>query len=108
MNEQPIVPKKEQPNLIAIFSYFGLLFLIPLLTNKNDDFVQFHAKQGLVLFAFEALTAIFAGVPIFGWVGAPLLYIFWFILSIVGIINVVKEKQEKLPVIGYLADRFKI
>jgi len=99
---------KQEPNLIAILSYFGLLFLIPLFANKDDSFVQFHAKQGLVLFIFEAATAVFAAVPILGWFGAPLLYIFWFILSIIGIVNVVKGKQEKLPVIGNLSEKFKI
>ena len=100
--------QKKESNLIAILSYFGLLFLIPMLVVKNDSFVQFHAKQGLVLFLFEAATAIFAAVPILGWLGAPILYIFWIVLSIIGIINVVNNKKEQLPVIGQLADRFKI
>jgi uncharacterized membrane protein len=100
--------RKQESNLIAILSYFGLLFLIPMLVVKDDSFVQFHAKQGLVLFLFEAATAIFAAVPILGWLGAPILYIFWIVLSIIGIINVVNNKKEQLPVIGQLADRFKI
>ena len=100
--------KKQESNLIAILSYFGLLFLIPMLVVKDDPFVQFHAKQGLVLFVFEAATAIFAAVPILGWIGSPILYIFWIVLSIIGIINVVKNKKEQLPIIGQLADRFKI
>ena len=104
MSEQ----KKQESNLIAILSYFGLLFLIPMLVVKDDSFVQFHAKQGLVLFIFEAATAIFAAVPILGWLGAPILYIFWIVLSIIGIINVVNNKKEQLPIIGQLADRFKI
>lgn len=114
MNEQtpqaPQAPKTSQQdsNLIAILSYFGLLFLIPMLVVKDDPFVQFHAKQGLVLFIFEVATVVFAAIPILGWIGAPILYIFWIVLSIIGIINVVKNKQEKLPLIGQLADRFKI
>ena len=111
MNQQTSqAPKtsKENNNLIAILSYFGLLFLVPMLVVKDDSFVQFHAKQGLVLFIFEAATAIFAAIPILGWIGAPILYIFWIVLSIIGIINVVKNKQEQLPIIGSLADRFKI
>lgn len=104
MSEQ----KKQESNLMAILSYFGLLFLIPMLVVKDDSFVQFHAKQGLVLFLFEAATAIFAAVPILGWLGAPILYIFWIVLSIIGIINVVNNKKEQLPIIGQLADRFKI
>lgn len=101
-------PQKEESNLIAILSYFSLLFLIPMLVVKDDPFVQFHAKQGLVLFIFEAATAIFMAIPIIGWFGAPVLYIFWLILSIIGIINVVRNKKERLPLIGQLADRFRI
>ena len=104
----PQKPQSQQDNLIAILSYFGLLFLVPMLVVKDDPFVQFHAKQGLVLFIFEAATAIFAAVPIIGWVGAPILYIFWIVLSIIGITNVVKNRQEQLPIIGQLADKFKI
>ncbi len=103
-----IPPKKEESNLIAILSYFSLLFLIPMLVVKDDPFVQFHAKQGLVLFIFEAATAIFMAIPVIGWFGAPILYIFWLVLSIIGINNVVKNKQEQLPLIGHLADRFKV
>lgn len=103
MNEQ-----KEQPNLIAVLSYLGLLFLIPLLVNKDDAFVQFHAKQGLVLFICEAATAIFAFIPIIGWFGAPLLYIFWIVLSVIGIVNVAGGQRKELPLVGSFANKFKI
>ena len=97
MDEQtPQTPRtsQEDSNLIGILSYFGLLFLIPMLVVKDDSFVQFHAKQGLVLFLFEVATVIFAAVPIIGWIGAPILYIFWIVLSINGIINVVKSNRN--------------
>jgi len=102
-----IVPKGKR-ELTAILSYLGILFLIPLLVAKDNDFDQFHARQGLVLFIAEVITAMFAAVPILGWIGAPLLYIFWFVLIIIGIINVLEGKKKELPFIGQFADKFKI
>jgi len=75
--------KKQESNLIAILSYFGLLFLIPMLVVKDDPFVQFHAKQGLVLFVFEAATAVFASFQFLGCKGSPILNIFWLFFSII-------------------------
>ena len=34
---------------MIVLSYFGLLALIPLLVDKDDPEVQWHAKHGLVL-----------------------------------------------------------
>jgi len=99
---------KSEKDLLAILSYFGILFLIPLLARKDNEFNQFHAKQGLVLFIAEIVTAMLAGIPIIGWVGAPILYIAWFVFSIIGIINVLQGEKKELPLIGQLAKKFNI
>ncbi|MFN7960051.1 MAG: hypothetical protein U0002_02160 [Thermoanaerobaculia bacterium] len=39
----------DNRNLMIVLSYLGILALIPLLTEKNDQEVQWHAKHGLVL-----------------------------------------------------------
>ena len=106
-------PKTEHAggkiNALALISYIGILFVVPLLTKEKDEFVKFHAKQGLVLFICEAATwIVLAFVPVFGWMIANLLDIIWLILSIIGIVNVVNGKKEKLPVIGEWADKFKV
>ena len=102
-------PKKAEGNkLIAILSYIGVLCLIPLLTKKDDEFVFFHAKQGLVLFIAEVITAFVAAIPFLGWVIAPLASLLWIILSIVGIINVLGEKTKELPILGKYAAKIKI
>lgn len=100
--------KKEKVNPIAILSYLGILVLIPLLVEKKDEFVKFHARQGLVLFIGEIATMFVSWIPIIGWFLGFLVGILWLVLSIIGIINVLNGKKTLLPVIGQFADRFKI
>lgn len=101
-------PEKGKVDLIAIFSYVGILCLVPLFTRQDDPFVKFHAKQGLVLFIAEIITSVFSWIPFIGWYFAPLLWIIWIILSIIGIMNVMNSKKKPLPVIGQFAKKFKI
>lgn len=94
-------------NTIAILSYLGILVLIPLLVEKEDEFVQFHAKQGLVLLVGEAATSLLALLPVFGFF-FQFLWIVWIALSVLGIVNVVNGKKKKIPVVGQFADQFEI
>ena len=101
--------KKEEDNkLMGILSYIGVLCLIPLLTKKDDEFVFFHAKQGVVLFIAEVLTAFVAAIPLLGWIIAPIASLVWIVLSIIGIINVLGDKTKELPLLGKYADKIKI
>lgn len=85
---------------VALLSYIGFLFLVPLLIKKESKFCKFHAKQGLVL----CIGWVFAWIPVFGWFlgGAVILFSLW------GIINVLDEKYAELPLIGDLAKKFNI
>lgn len=105
--EQP-QPKKEEGNAIAILSYIGILVLVPLLTAKEDEFVKYHAKQGLVLFIAEVATTLIAWIPVIGWLIGFVAWIIWLVLSIMGIVNVLGSKKKPLPFIGGFADKFKI
>ncbi|MCX6761090.1 MAG: hypothetical protein NTZ84_03255 [Candidatus Nealsonbacteria bacterium] len=100
-------PKKEQTNIMAIISYIVFLCLIPILTKEKDEFISFHAKQGLVLFIGEAAAwVIFSFIP-FLWPLNNLLRILWLVLSIVGIINVVNKEKKELPLLGKFAEKIK-
>ena len=100
--------KKEDNKLMGILSYIGVLCLIPLLTKKDNTFVFFHAKQGVVLFIAEVATVFVAAIPLLGWVVAPIVSIIWLILAIIGIVNVLDGKQKELPILGKYADKIKI
>ncbi|TET84035.1 MAG: hypothetical protein E3J36_02480 [Candidatus Nealsonbacteria bacterium] len=100
-------PKKGQKNILAIISYIGILCLVPILMKEKDEFVKFHAKQGLVLFIAEVATLLISWIPILGWFIGFILWIIWVVLSLIGIINAVDGKQVPLPVIGKFAKKFK-
>ena len=100
--------KKEEKNLIAVLSYIGILFLVPLFAYKDNVFTQFHAKQGLVLFVAGVGISLIAWIPILGWLIGFVGWILWIILAIIGIINVLNGKQVPLPIIGKFAEKFKI
>jgi uncharacterized membrane protein len=79
----PSEPPPEQPkqtsggtvsdnrNIMIVLSYLGLLALIPLLVEKDDAEVQWHAKHGLVLTVAE--FAAFIGL--------------WLVIMVVGAIS---------------------
>ena len=48
-------PTVNQDTVMGILCYLGPLVLVPFLTKKEDPFVAFHVKQGLVLFALEVI-----------------------------------------------------
>ena len=45
--------------LMATMSYLGILCLVPLVMNGKNEFVYFHARQGLIIWIWSVL-AIFA------------------------------------------------
>jgi uncharacterized membrane protein len=98
--------KKEKNIGMAIVAY--ILFFIPLLTEaKNDPFVKYHVKQGLILFISWIIAVVISMVPILGWLLAPLLSLIILIFLIIGIINAAKGEEKQLPIIGQYAEKFK-
>jgi uncharacterized membrane protein len=96
----------DNRTLMGILAYIGILVLIPLLVEKNDSFVKYHVRQGLVLFVIEI------GVWVIGsmiWMLAPVLMFVnlgALILAILGIVNVVNKKEAPLPLVGQFASHF--
>ncbi|HOV22004.1 MAG TPA: hypothetical protein P5150_06685 [Candidatus Ratteibacteria bacterium] len=93
---------------LAWLSYLGLLLLIPLLVNKDNEYSKFHVKQGLVLLICGIITRILWIIPVIGWVVGMVVGIFLLVLMIIGIVNALSEKTEPLPVIGKYAEKIKI
>ncbi|CAK0761234.1 Magnetosome protein MamF [Gammaproteobacteria bacterium] len=83
--------------MMAIFSYLGVLCLVPLLFNQEDDFVAFHARQGLLLWMWGVL-AIFAlylpGIGPYIFSGSTFLILAG---SGFGILSVLLDKCWNLP-----------
>jgi uncharacterized membrane protein len=105
---EKIVSESDKIDAMALLSYLGILCLIPLLTDKENDFVQYHAKQGFVLFIAEIVTMIIAPIPFLGWILAPILGLVWLALSVMGLINVLNAERKELPLIGQYSRKIKI
>ena len=95
-------------NVYAILSYLWILCLIPILMKKEEDFVRFHARQGLMLFIVEVAIGIIGIIPLLGPVVSKVGIVACGILSIVGIVQVLMGNKWKMPVIGDWAEKIKV
>ena len=98
----------EENKLIAAIGYLGILCLIPLLGKKDSPFAKFHGKQGLVLFLSGIVLGLVAWIPFLGWLVGAVAGLGLFILFLIGIMNALGGKMEKLPVIGQYADKINL
>ena len=103
---------------VTYLSYLGILALIPFFAEKDDEFVQYHAKQGLNLFICEVAVLLVFNliVPFFfeqifvialflliSGVLTLISFIVWLAFisfSIIGMINVSKGLMQPLPFLG--------
>lgn len=84
--------------LFSALSYLSILFILPYIFLKDDDFALFHAKQGLVLFVVGIAAKIAASILGLAWlVDIGKLY---FIYK--GVVNALEGRKEMLPYIGGL------
>ena len=91
---------KGNSTVMGVLSYLGILVVIPLIMSKKDPFVKFHIKQGLVLAVAEII--LWFAIRLF-WILSPLIALLdlgVLILSIIGIINVIQNKEKELPLVG--------
>src|SRR3989344_1189961 len=84
---------------IALFSYMGILILIPFAVAGGNSFIKFHLRQGLILFIAGIVSYIIRFLVPFGNWGY-LINLVLFAFAIIGIINVLKGEMKPLPLIG--------
>lgn len=95
---------------MGILAYLGILVVIPFIVAKDDPFVKFHIKQGLVLFVIDIIVWFIAGSYMVWsfWPLLQLLNLCILVLTIIGIINVAQGKEKDLPIVGSLAHRISL
>ncbi len=115
----PAAPPGGNRNLMIALSYLWLLAIVPLVAEKEDKEVQWHAKHGLVLMVAEiilwialtifstlvaAVTAGFGGClyAIF----LPLLSLAILVFHILCIVKGINGERLLVPGISQFADRF--
>jgi uncharacterized membrane protein len=108
----------DNRGLWIVLSYLGLLALIPLLVEKEDSEVQWHAKHGLVLTGAEFVGFIGLWIVIMvvgaisGGLGCvlgliwPVAMIAVLVLHILCIVKGLKGERFLVPGISEFADKF--
>lgn len=110
---------KVNVKLLSILAYVGPLFIMGrVAVEKEEPEVEFHSRQGGFLFAFVAvgyvittiLCLLLNSLPAAAEIVGLLLYVgitvAWAILSLMGIVGVLKHQQKPLPFIGELDKYF--
>lgn len=110
---------------IAWLSYLGIFLLIPLFARKTSEYCKYHVKQGATLFCtylayliasnilLAIIGAIFPGTNYYLFVAPSpvysifstifsLVYIFFLVVIIIGIVNAVKGEKKELPLLGQI------
>ncbi len=110
----------EENKIMGVLAYLSWLVLIPIFAAPRSKFARFHANQGLVLAIVEIgygiiqiiFTAILAALFTTSWSARSggvylaifallnLVWIFFGVLSILGIINAINGEEKELPLIG--------
>ena len=73
---QTPMPQGDQQNmLLGVMSYLGPLVIISFILGKDNPFVKFHVKQGLVLLVIEVAV----------WLIASFMWEFWMIWQLVNL-----------------------
>ena len=89
--------------LATFFTIIG--FLIAIILKRDDKYVMFYAKQGLILFIGEIIIWLLSGI--FG----KLIILFWIFLAILWAmawINSLSGEQKNTWLIGDLAEKIKL
>jgi uncharacterized membrane protein len=115
----PPIGQSSNRGIMIVLSYLLLLALVPLLVEKEDKEVQWHAKHGIVLMVAEIVLWIALGIVqvVIGTI-APfglgcLLSVLWFILwigililHVMCIVKGVNGQRFLVPGISEYASRF--
>ena len=107
-------PVSSNRTLMIILSYLGPLALVPLLAEKDDREVQWHAKNGLVICVAEiilwvAISIIGMVMPDLGCSGCILgfaLCIAAIVVAILGITKGLNGQRLIIPGVSDFANKF--
>ncbi len=99
--------------IMVVLAYLWILALVPLLAEKDDKEVQWHAKHGLVLLVAEIIVwivlTILTQIPFMAFLTClvgPLLWVVFLVLHVICIIKAVNGERFMIPVLSQYADKF--
>jgi fumarate reductase subunit D len=101
--ERPIKKRDVTENqAFAALCYMAFLCLVPLFSSRQDKFIRFHARQGLiVLISFIIAVVIAIYVPLLG----NLLFFLTLVGNAIALGGALIGYRWKIPILGMIADK---
>lgn len=109
----------KENKILALISYLGYIFFIPMIVKPYSRYLRFHGNQGLTLCLYLIAVSIVStvitsligiaghasigaaiAVTIINSIIALIFYGSYIVLAVIGIYNAVKGYARELPVIG--------
>jgi uncharacterized membrane protein len=109
----PAAAPASNRNMMIVLAYLWILAIIPLIVEKEDRDVQWHAKHGLVLLVLEiilyAVLTVVGMVPVVGCV-VPILWVVvllgFLVIRILCITKAINGQRFLIPGVSDFANRF--
>jgi uncharacterized membrane protein len=102
--EKPLDPDVKDNRLMAALSYIGVLFLVPMLARNRSEYAIFHCRQGIMVFAIQAVLSFVTWIPAVG----PFLYLLVLAISIIGFVQAWRGEWWEIPLLGKYAKMLKV
>jgi uncharacterized membrane protein len=117
----PAGAQSANRTIMIVLSYLWLLALVPLLVEKNDREVQWHAKHGIVLLVAEivlwialfVVQMVLGHIPFLGClvviIGMLTGFVLWCAVIVVHVMCIVKGLNGQrfiIPYVSQYADQF--
>lgn len=86
--------------MTSIVGYFGIIgFLIAICAGDKEG-AKFHLNQSLVITIGTMAACVIGIIPLIGWLVSLVMYIFFGIMWILGLIAAINQEEKQLPLIG--------
>ena len=105
-------PESTNRGLMIILSYLWILALIPLLVEKDDKEIQWHAKNGLVLTLAEVILQLLVNAITVTGIGCvfaifiPLIFLGFTVIRVIAIFKGLNGERFIVPGLSQYADKF--
>ena len=107
-------PQSSDKQIMMALSYIGPLGLIPLLMKHQDREVQWHAKNGIVIFVAEIIVYVVLWlvgnyIPFMGCITGPIFCVIpvaFLLIAIFAIVKATQGQRLRIPFVSDFADKF--
>lgn len=112
--KKKVVVKRDADSDSKLYAFLAVFFtiigfLIAFVLKKDNKYVMFYAKHGLILFIGQVLVGVVGAFSIVGWffIG-PVLWTVLIVLWVVAWLNALSGKQKETFIITELAEKINL